>query len=110
MTVKLSGKIMAEFKGLGQKHILIEQMIVAMIKKLKEQINSIIKGRLKFEDSEECLQNNKITLNSQQRTKTKAQHAFTKEINKIALSSNDDKILQTFQGIISYPYGASAGK
>ena len=37
MTRRLSGKIMAEFVGLGQKHILTEQMIVAMIRKLKEQ-------------------------------------------------------------------------
>ena len=28
----------------------------------------------------------------------------------IALSSDDDKRLQTFDRIISYPYGASAGK
>ena len=36
MTGKLSGKIMAEFVGLGQKNIFTEQMIVAIIKKLKE--------------------------------------------------------------------------
>ena len=35
---------------------------------------------------------------------------YTKEINKIALSTNDDKRLQTFDGITTYPYGASAGK
>ena len=29
------------------------------------------------------------------------------EINKIALSSNDDKRLQTFDKITSYPYGTS---
>ena len=32
------------------------------------------------------------------------------EINKIALSSNDDKRLQIFDRITSCPYGASAGK
>ena len=31
-------------------------------------------------------------------------------MNKIALSSNDDKRLQMFDRIISYPYGASPGK
>ena len=31
-------------------------------------------------------------------------------INKITLSSNDDKRLQTFGRITSYPYGESAGK
>ena len=33
-----------------------------------------------------------------------------KEINKIALSSNDDKRLQTCDTITSYPYGTSAAK
>ena len=32
MTGKLSGKIMAEFVELGQKHIFTEQMIAAVIK------------------------------------------------------------------------------
>ena len=35
---------------------------------------------------------------------------YTEEVNKIALSSNDDKRLQTFDRITSYPYGTSAGK
>ena len=32
------------------------------------------------------------------------------KINKIALSSNDDKRLQTFDRITSYPYVSSVGK
>ena len=35
---------------------------------------------------------------------------YTEEINKIALSSNDDKGLQSFDRITSYPYGANAFK
>ena len=31
-------------------------------------------------------------------------------MNNIALSSNDDKRLQTFDRITSFPYGLSAGK
>ena len=30
---------------------------------------------------------------------------YTKEVNKIALSSDDDKRLHTFDGIETYPYG-----
>ena len=37
-------------------------------------------------------------------------NVYTDEINKIELSSNDDKRLQTFDRITSYPYGASVGK
>ena len=34
----------------------------------------------------------------------------TEEVNKIALSNNDDKRLQTFDGITTYPYGTNALK
>ena len=33
---------------------------------------------------------------------------YTEEINKIALSSNDNKRLQTFDRVTIYPYGANA--
>ena len=33
---------------------------------------------------------------------------YTKEVNKIALNSNDDKRLQTFDRVTTYPYGANA--
>ena len=51
-----------------------------------------------------------IILKSQQRFKSERHDVYTEEMNKIALSSNDDKGLQTFDRITSYPYGASAGK
>ena len=35
---------------------------------------------------------------------------YTEEVNKTALSSNDDKRLQTFDGIETYPYGTNAFK
>ena len=34
----------------------------------------------------------------------------TEEVNKILLSSNDDKLLQTFDKIATYPYGTNAFK
>ena len=56
------------------------------------------------------LLSNVIILKSQKRFKSKAHNVYTKEINKTELSSNDDKRLQTFDRITSYPYGISAGK
>ena len=35
---------------------------------------------------------------------------YTEVINKIALSSNDDKTLQTFDRITKYPYGTNTFK
>ena len=53
---------------------------------------------------------NEIILKSQQRFKSQTHCVYTKEVNKTALSSNDDKRLQTFEGISTYPYVTNAFK
>ena len=57
-----------------------------------------------------ALFNNKIILKSQQRFKSDYHNVYTEKINKIALSSNDDKRLQTFDKIVTNPYGTNAFK
>ena len=79
-------------------------------KKAKGTKKCVIKKILKFNDYEDCLLNSEIILKSQQRFKSEAHDVYTKEINKIAPYNNDDKRLQTFDRITSYPYGTSAGK
>ena len=54
--------------------------------------------------------NNKIILKSQQRFESDHHNVHTEEINKIALSSNNDKRLQTSDRIKTYPYGTNAVK
>ena len=56
-----------------------------------------------FENYTDCLFNDKIILKSQQRFKSDYHNVYTEQINKIALSSNDDKRLQTFDKITKYP-------
>ena len=63
-----------------------------------------------FESYIDCLLNKKIILQSQQRFKSDHHNAYTEQINKIALSSNDDKRLQKFDKITTYPYGTNAFK
>ena len=47
----------------------------------------------------------------QERFKSEAHNVYTEEINKmISLSSDDDKRLQAFNNITSYPYGTNAFK
>ena len=53
---------------------------------------------------------NQIILKSQQKFKSEAHNVYTEEINKVGLSSNNDKRLQTFDRITSYPYGTSVLK
>ena len=53
---------------------------------------------------------NKTILRSQLRFKSDHHIVYTEEINKIAISSNDDKRLQTFDKVTTYPYGTNAFK
>ena len=46
----------------------------------------------------------------QQRFRSYHNRVYTEEVNKIALSSNDDKRLQTFDRITTYPYDMNAFK
>ena len=63
-----------------------------------------------FKNYLDCLLNNKVILKSQQRFKSHYHNVYTEQINKIALSSNDDKRLQTFDKIATYPSGTNAFK
>ena len=63
-----------------------------------------------FESYKDSLFSNKTILKSQQRFKSYHHKVYTEEVIKIALSSNDDKRLQTFYKIETYPYGTNAFK
>ena len=56
------------------------------------------------------LLNNKIVYRSRERFKSYNHNKYREEVNKIVLSSNDDKRLQTFDGLTTYPYGTNAFK
>ena len=80
-------------------------MIVKKIKKAKGTKICVIKRVIKFNDYKDCLLNDKVVLKSQQRFKSERHNVYTENVNKIALSSNDGKKLQTFDKITTYPYG-----
>ena len=46
------------------------------------------------------MKNNKLILKRQQRFKSERHNAFTEEINKIVLSSNDDKRMQSISSLL----------
>ena len=60
-----------------------------------------------FGNYKDCLFNNKTIYRSQERFKSYYHNMYTEEVNKIALSSNDDKRLQTFDRITTYLYGTN---
>ena len=52
-------------------------------------------------------------LNGETKLKSQKSHhhkVYTEEVNKITLSSDDDKRLQTFNRVTTYPYGTPAIK
>ena len=80
------------------------------VKKSKGTKKCVIKRELMFENYKDCLFNGEVILKSQQRFKSDHHKVYTEEVNKIALSSDDDKRLQTFDRIEIYPYGTNAFK
>ena len=107
MKDELGGKIITEFFALRPKAYSYLTDDCEEDKKTKGTKKCVIKRRLKFSD---YLLNNEIILKSQQIFKSEKHDLYTEEVNKIALSCNDDKRLQTFDRITSYPYGTSTCK
>ena len=64
----------------------------------KIKIDSIKKSRKEF------VKNNKLKLKIPQRFKRRRHNVFTEEINKISLSSNDDKMIGSIK---TYAHGTS---
>ena len=110
MKDELGGTILTEFVASRPKTYSYLTDDCEEDKKAKGTKKFVTKRRLKFSDYKYCLLNNEIILKSQQIFKSEKHDVYTEEVNKIALSSNDDKRLQTFDGITSYPYGTIAGK
>ena len=107
---ELGGKIMKEFCALRAKTYSYLMDDNSEVKKSKGTKKCVIKREFMFESYKDCLFNDKIILKSQQRFKRDHHKVYTEEINKIALSSNDDKRLKTSDRIKTYQYGTNAFK
>ena len=68
------------------------------------------KKKIMFENCKDSLFNNETIMGSQLRFKSDHHNVYTEEVNKIALSSTDNKRLQTFNRVTTYPYGTNAFK
>ena len=104
---ELGGKIITEVVALRPKTYAYLMDDGSDHKKAKGTKKCVIKQKLMFENYKDCLFNNKTVYRSQERFKSYYHVMYTEEVNKIALSSNDDKRLQTFDGITTYPYGTN---
>ena len=79
-------------------------------KKAKGTKKYVINRRITFKNYTDCLFNDKIILQSQQRFKSDCHDVYTAQINKNALYSNDDKTLQTFDKTTTYSHGTNTFK
>ena len=88
---ELDGKIMKAFCALRAKTYAYKLDYDTEFKKAKGTKKSVIKRELMFANYKDSLFNNKIILRSQQRFRSGHHRVYTEEVNKISLSSNDDK-------------------
>ena len=105
MKDELGGKIITEFVTLRPKTYSYLTDDGKIDKKAKGTKKCVIKRIIKFDDYKNCLLNDKILLKSQQRFISKKNDVYAEDINKIALSNDDDKRIVSPDKITSYPYG-----
>ena len=70
-------------------------------------MNHLEKDKSDVDSLDEFIKNNKLILKTQQIFKSERHNIFTEEINKIALSSTDDKGMQSIYSIEIYAYETS---
>ena len=107
---EMNGKIMIENYNARAKTYAFKLDDDKETKRAKGTKKCVIKKDLTFENYKESVFKNKIIMRSQLRFKSDHHNVYTVEINKIAISSNDDKRLQTIDGITTYPIGTNAFK
>ena len=105
MKDELGGKIITEFVTLRPKTCSFLTDDGKEDKKAKGTKKYVIKKTIKFNDYKKCLLNDEVMFKPQQRFISKKHDVYTENINKIALSNNDDKRIVSSNKITSYPYG-----
>ena len=102
MKDELGGGIITEFVALRPKTYSYMTNEFIEMKKAKGTKKCVM---LKFEDYKKCLLDDKVIFKSQQRFNSENHEVYTEDVNKIALSNDDDKRIVSPDKISSYPYG-----
>ena len=110
MKDELGGKIITEFVTLKPNSYSYLTNDDKEDKKAKGTKKCVIKRMIKFDDYKNCLLKDKVLLKSQQRFISKKHDVSTEDINKIALSNDDDKRIVSSDKITSYPHGYKGKK
>ena len=110
MKDELGGEIITEFVTLRPKTYSYLTDNGKEDKKAKGTKKCVIKKMIKFDDYKNCLLKDKVLLKSQQRFISKKHDVYKEDINKMALSNDDDKRIVSSDKITSYPYGYKGKK
>ena len=105
---ELGGKILTEFVALRAKtyaYVQLNDDKLEEHKKAKGTKKCVIKKHLNFDLYKKALFNNETIRCSQQSFKSDYHNIYTQTVHKTALDNKDDKRLQSFDGIHTYPYG-----
>ena len=105
MKDELGGEIITEFIALRPKTYSYLTDNDKIDKKAKGTKKCAINKMIKFDDYKNYFLNDKILLKSQQRFISNKHDVYTEDVNKIALSHDDDKRIVSPDKIGSYPYG-----
>ena len=105
MKDELGGKIITEFVTLRPKTYSYLTDDCKEDKKAKGTKKYVVKRMIKFNDYKNCLLKDEVILKLQQKFISKKHDVYTENINKIALSNNDNKRIVSSDKIMSYPYG-----
>ena len=104
MKDELGGGIITEFVALRLEAYSYITNDFTELKKAKRTKKCVVKKMLRFSDYKNLFSNGKV-LKSHQRFKSENHSVYTENINKVALSCDDDKRIVAAAGISSYPYG-----
>ena len=99
------GEIITEFIALRPKTYSYLTDNEEIDEKAKGTKECVIKMMIKFDHYKKCLLNDEVMLKSQQRFISTKHDVYNENVNKIALSNDDDKRIVSSEKIISYPYG-----
>ena len=110
MKDELCGKIMTEFVALRAKTYSYLDYDGKEEKKAKGTKKCVVKRKINSFNYKICLFHSNPVMRSQEVFIRQFYDVYTLRVNKIALSSNDDKRLQTYDKITTYPYGTGVRK
>jgi len=102
---EVGGEIITEFVGLRAKLYAIKKLDEEEEKRCKGVKRGVVKKSISFEDFKKCLFSGRQQLRTMNIIRSHKHEIYTKTINKIALSANDDKRIMRSDKIQTLAHG-----